>query len=93
VEELRELNRRQAQFLDVTSHELRTPLTSIVGYVKTLLQPGFRDDAATREEFLRAIERQTDHLGSSSRTSWPLPSWATAKLRRAARLCGRSPRP
>ena len=63
VEELRELNRRQAQFLDVTSHELRTPLTSIVGYVKTLLQPGFRDDAATREEFLRAIERQTDHLG------------------------------
>ena len=63
VEKLRELNRRQAQFLDVTSHELRTPLTSIAGYAKTLLQPDFRDDAATREEFLRAIERLAHRLG------------------------------
>jgi len=63
VEKLRELNRRQAQFLDVTSHELRTPLTSIAGYAKTLLQPEFRDDAGTREEFLRAIERQAHRLG------------------------------
>jgi signal transduction histidine kinase len=63
VEKLRELNRRQAQFLDVTSHELRTPLTSIAGYAKTLLQPEFRDNAATREEFLRAIERQAYRLG------------------------------
>jgi signal transduction histidine kinase len=63
VEELRELNRRQAEFLDVTSHELRTPLTSIAGYAKTLLRPEFRDDAATREEFLRAIEQQTERLG------------------------------
>lgn len=63
VEELRQLNRRQAQFLDVTSHELRTPLTSIAGYAKTLLQPEFRDDVVTREEFLRAIEQQTERLG------------------------------
>ncbi|MGH2663498.1 MAG: histidine kinase dimerization/phospho-acceptor domain-containing protein [Actinomycetota bacterium] len=63
VEKLRELNRRQSQFLDVTSHELRTPLTSIAGYAKMLLQPEFRDDVATHEEFLRAIERQAHRLG------------------------------
>lgn len=62
VEELRELNRRQGEFLAVTS-ELRTPLTSIAGNVKTLMQPAFRDDVATRQEFLGAIERQTARLG------------------------------
>ncbi len=64
VEELRDLNRRQAEFLAVTSHELRTPLTSITGYAKTLLKPGFGDDPADREEFLRAIEQQAGRLGS-----------------------------
>ena len=64
VEELRELNRRQGEFLAVTSHELRTPLTSIAGYAKTLMRPEFRDDAATRGEFLGAIEHQTQRLGA-----------------------------
>jgi signal transduction histidine kinase len=63
VEELRDLNRRQAEFLAVTSHELRTPLTSIAGYAKTLMQPTFTDDAASRREFLQAIERQAGRLG------------------------------
>jgi len=63
VEELRDLNRRQAEFLAVTSHELRTPLTSIAGYAKTLMQPNFTDDAASRREFLQAIERQAGRLG------------------------------
>jgi signal transduction histidine kinase len=53
VEELRDLNRRQAEFLAVTSHELRTPLTSVTAYAKTLLKLGFREDPVAREEFLR----------------------------------------
>jgi signal transduction histidine kinase len=64
VEELRDLNRRQAEFLAVTSHELRTPLTSIAGYAKTLMQPALTDDPATRDEFLLAIERQAGRLSS-----------------------------
>jgi signal transduction histidine kinase len=64
VEELRDLNRRQAEFLAVTSHELRTPLTSIAGYAKTLMQPTVTDDPATRDEFLLAIERQAGRLSS-----------------------------
>jgi signal transduction histidine kinase len=64
VEELRTLNRRQGEFLAVTSHELRTPLTSIAGYTKTLLQPAFADDPATREEFLHAIDRQAARLNT-----------------------------
>jgi signal transduction histidine kinase len=62
VEELRDLNRRQAEFLAVTSHELRTPLTSIAGYAKTLMLPSFTDEAS-RREFLQAIERQAGRLG------------------------------
>lgn len=62
VEELRELNRRQGEFLAVTSHELRTPLTSIAGHAKTLMRPEFHDDVATRGEFLRAIEHQAGRL-------------------------------
>jgi two-component system phosphate regulon sensor histidine kinase PhoR len=62
VEELRDLNRRQAEFLAVTSHELRTPLTSIAGYAKMLMQPTITD-AASRQEFLLAIERQAGRLG------------------------------
>lgn len=63
VEELRDLNRRQAEFLAVTSHELRTPLTSIAGYAKTLMRPSFSHDEASRREFLQAIERQAGRLG------------------------------
>ncbi|MGI8616095.1 MAG: sensor histidine kinase [Actinomycetota bacterium] len=63
VEELRELNRRQTEFLSVTSHELRTPLTSIGGYAKTLMQPRFAEDRHARDEFLRSIERQANRLG------------------------------
>jgi signal transduction histidine kinase len=62
VAELRELNRLKTNFVAVASHELRTPLTSIIGYAKTLRQPGFSDDQRTRDEFLEAIERQGDRL-------------------------------
>ena len=64
MDELRELNRRQAEFLAVTSHELRTPLTSIAGYAKTLTRDGLSDDPAARREFLLAIERQAGRLST-----------------------------
>jgi len=62
VAELRTLNRLKDEFVAVASHELRTPLTSIIGYAKTLRRPGFAEDAAARDEFLEAIERQGDRL-------------------------------
>jgi signal transduction histidine kinase len=62
VSELRELNRLKDEFVAVASHEVRTPLTSIIGYAKTLQRPEFSDDAAAREEFLQAIERQGGRL-------------------------------
>jgi signal transduction histidine kinase len=62
VAELRELNRLKSNFVAVASHELRTPLTSIIGYAKTLRQPQFAEDGASRREFVEAIERQGDRL-------------------------------
>lgn len=62
VAELRELNRLKTNFVAVASHELRSPLTSIIGYLKTLQRPEFRDDERMRDEFLRATERQADRL-------------------------------
>ena len=62
VAELRELNKMKSDFVAVVSHELRTPLTAIIGFVKTLRRPEFADDAATRQEFLQAMERQGDRL-------------------------------
>ena len=62
VGELRELNRLKDEFVAIASHEVRTPLTSIIGYAKTLRRPEFAGDAATRDEFLGAIERQGDRL-------------------------------
>ncbi len=64
VEELRELSRRQGEFLAITSHELRTPLTSIAGFARTLHRPEFRGDPSAQEEFLDAIERQAARLGA-----------------------------
>src|SRR5207302_6621888 len=62
VARLQELNRLQSGFVDVTSHELRTPLTSIAGYAKMLRRPEYWSDASSRDEFLEAVERQTDRL-------------------------------
>ena len=62
VAELRELNRMKGDFVAVVSHELRTPVTALIGYAKTLRQPGFADDQALLEEFLERMERQGDRL-------------------------------
>lgn len=59
---LEELHRRQSDFIATTSHELRTPLTSIKGYVRTLQDRDGLLSAGQRTEFLRVVDRQTDHL-------------------------------
>jgi len=62
VDELRELNRMKNEFVAVVSHELRTPVTALIGYAKTLQQPGFAEDPELRQEFLERMERQGDRL-------------------------------
>jgi signal transduction histidine kinase len=62
VDELRELNRMKNEFVAVVSHELRTPVTALIGYAKTLQQPGFAEDPDLRQEFLERMERQGDRL-------------------------------
>jgi signal transduction histidine kinase len=57
---LAELDRLKSDFVSMVSHELRTPLGLIKGYTGTLLQQDL--DAATREEFLRVIDEETDRL-------------------------------
>jgi signal transduction histidine kinase len=44
------------------SHDMRTPLASIKGYASALLLDDAGWDAATRVEFLQAIEAESDHL-------------------------------
>jgi signal transduction histidine kinase len=62
VAELRELNHLKDDFVAAVSHELRNPLTAILGFARTLRQPGFAEDTVTRGEFLDAIERQSLRL-------------------------------
>jgi signal transduction histidine kinase len=62
VESLRAANRKRDDFVAAASHELRTPLTSIIGYLSTLRQPAFEDDAAARAEFLSAADAQAKRL-------------------------------
>ncbi len=62
VDQLRELNRMKNEFVAVVSHELRTPVTALIGYAKTLQQPGLADDPQLRQEFLERMERQGDRL-------------------------------
>jgi two-component system phosphate regulon sensor histidine kinase PhoR len=52
----------KGEFVAVVSHELRTPVTALMGYAKTLRQPGFAEDVAMREEFLERMERQSERL-------------------------------
>jgi signal transduction histidine kinase len=62
VAELRRLNQMQTDFVAAASHELRTPLTSVIGYLRTLRQPGMREDPEATEEFLAAGERAATRL-------------------------------
>jgi signal transduction histidine kinase len=62
VEELRNLNQMQSDFVSAASHELRTPLTSIIGYLQALRHPDIARDPTTAEEFISSAERQATRL-------------------------------
>ena len=62
VRRLRELNDERNGLVASASHELRTPLTAILGFARTLAQPGFGDDPELRHELLSRIIRQGDRL-------------------------------
>ena len=62
AEALEETARLQAALLGAVSHDLRTPLASIKWSVSSLLAPDMSWDDATRQEFLTAIDEETDRL-------------------------------
>jgi len=62
-EKLRKIDQMKSEFLSNVSHEIRTPLQSIGGFTK-LLMNGQVPDAATQQEFLQIIDRETMHLGN-----------------------------
>jgi len=52
----------QENFINTISHELRNPLGFIKGYTTTLLREDAKWDATTQMDFLRIIDRETNHL-------------------------------
>jgi Osmosensitive K+ channel histidine kinase len=52
----------QQSFINTISHELRNPLGFIKGYTTTLLREDTQWDSPTQKDFLRIIERETNHL-------------------------------
>ena len=59
---LEELERLQAEFLDMVSHELRAPLTSIKGSTATVLNAAPVPHPAEMLQFFRIIDEQADHM-------------------------------
>ena len=57
-----ELGRLRAEFLAMVSHELRTPLTSVIGSIKTLLDPSSALNPAEQYQFHRIINAQTERM-------------------------------
>lgn len=62
MEILRELNRLRSELIANASHELRTPLGLIKVFCTSLLAEDVEFDAATRQQFLRGIDEETDKL-------------------------------
>jgi K+-sensing histidine kinase KdpD len=52
----------QQNFINTISHELRNPLGFIKGYTTTLLREDTEWDTTTQKDFLRIIERESNHL-------------------------------
>lgn len=59
---LEEADHLKSALLAAVSHDLRTPLASIKASATSLLQEDVPWDAATRREFLVAIDEETDRL-------------------------------
>jgi signal transduction histidine kinase len=52
----------QENFINTISHELRNPLGFIKGYTTTLLREDTKWDSNIQNDFLKIIERETNHL-------------------------------
>lgn len=61
LSEEREIARLKGDFVSKASHELRTPLSSIAAYIEMLVD-GDADDEASRQDFYRVIQTETDRL-------------------------------
>lgn len=61
IDSVKELQRRNAEFISSVSHEIKTPLAGIKAYVE-LLADNEADDDAAREEYLEVINSQADRL-------------------------------
>ena len=57
-----DVSRAHTDFVANASHELRTPLSAILGYVETLIEPQAGGDPATRDRFLRIVQREAMRL-------------------------------
>lgn len=63
AEQLQELARMKAQFIQVVSHELRTPLTIIRGGAQTVRRAGDGLDPQLRDNLLHSVETNANALG------------------------------
>jgi K+-sensing histidine kinase KdpD len=61
---LQEMERTRTHFVATVSHELRTPVTVIKGYAQVLDQFRARLSDDKQAEFLKNIDRETDHLAN-----------------------------
>jgi len=61
ISELRKLERMRSEFVANVSHELRTPLTSLLGYLETLQDDPWDDEAEARK-FIAVCRRQAERL-------------------------------
>lgn len=57
----REISQMKSEFVSKASHELRTPLASVRAYVEMLVD-GEAEDEASRNEFYRIIQGETERL-------------------------------
>ena len=57
----REISQMKSEFVSKASHELRTPLASVRAYVEMLVD-GEAEDEASRNEFYRIIQSETERL-------------------------------
>jgi len=61
IGQIKQIQKRNAEFVSAVSHEMKAPLSGIKAYVE-LLADGEAEDDATREEFLGVISTQADRL-------------------------------